>query len=423
MADAKPALCPKCGAAGGDVACPSCGTVFWTELAGWTAGLSAAVTVCLLVVGYAASAWLKAGAGVALLGCVGGLVYVRVSLLRAACVRMPHQPWGEGGSPLQVRLWTAATVLVLIAVTAVGFVGAERSESRPEPQVVHKPPAEPPAVRKPNPLPVAVTFRAAATGTGQAVFLTGAPDGPPLVVEVTTSPGAGSTRLPVVRVPSRSRLQGWVGVALQLWEQQEADEREREEKRWCSATVQVRPAVETPVAWRAGDTFRLAAGQAVTLTCPGYDALTTSVSVPLKEQPAPAVRPVYRPPAEYRPPPTPVLPLRLPPVDLEQQKRAREAAARQLTTSFRDSAVGKGRVLVLTNPGPAYAPPVRVCVIRPSGLSRVSSQIVAEYTLADGLSVGQKAEVGWLELDRELRSGDQLELRLGAELIKSLRVD
>ena len=107
-ADAKPSCCPKCGAAATFVPCAACGGVIWWDLAGWTAGLSAAVAVCLLVVAYAASVWLKVGAGAALLGCVGGRAWIRVSLLRAARLRSPHAPAGEAETPPHVRLWTAA---------------------------------------------------------------------------------------------------------------------------------------------------------------------------------------------------------------------------------------------------------------------------------------------------------------------------
>ena len=319
MADAKPALCPKCGAAATFVACPACGAVFWKELAGWTAGLSAAATVCLLVVGYAASVWLKAGAGAAMLGCVGGLAWVRVSLLRAARLRSPHwdsstqwggagtsllrvarlrsphPPSGEAETPLHVRLWTAATAVLLGVSITAGLALYDAADARSKSQAAHKPPAEPPAAKS-NPLPVAVTFRPQAGGTGQAVFLAGAPGGKPLTVRVTTAPPTG-TDPKVMPVPvGRSPLNHWLGAGLALWQiGNEADE-----KWWleqlCSADVLVRPGVETEVNWRGGRRVPLPPGKAVTLTCPGYDPLTTSASVPLRHPPPGANAPAATPP-------------------------------------------------------------------------------------------------------------------------------
>jgi hypothetical protein len=145
--------------------------------------------------------------------------------------------------------------------------------------------------------------------------------------------------------------------------------------------------------------------------------------VPLKNPaPTPSVVWPYRPPVESRPPPF-VQPPRLPRIDPEQQKRAREALAGQLTTSFRESLVGNGKVLVITNAGPAAAPPLQVRVLRPSRIVRGTNEVVAEYTLASGIDSGRKAEVGWLELDKELRSGDWIELLIGGDVIKSARVE
>jgi hypothetical protein len=39
------------------------------------------------------------------------------------------------------------------------------------------------------------------------------------------------------------------------------------------------------------------------------------------------------------------------------------------------------------------------------------------------VGAGQTAEVGWLELDKELQSGDWVELLLGGDVIKSARVE
>ena len=129
MAEAKPTQCPKCGAVSGVVSCPACGSVFYKNLAGWTAGLSVAVAVCLLVAAYAGPWWLKAGAVAALLICAGVLVWIRVALLRAVRVRDPLG--AAGGAPLSVRLWTAAALAVAVAATAGGFAAYDRVESRP----------------------------------------------------------------------------------------------------------------------------------------------------------------------------------------------------------------------------------------------------------------------------------------------------
>lgn len=285
MPEPNPTKCPKCGAGAGPVSCPSCGAVYWKELAGWTAGLSVVIAACALVAVYAASWWLKAGAASVALGCAVGLFGLRAALLRAVRTAAPDFPWHEGRQPWQVILWSAGAVGLLLAATTAGFVVYDAAGGRaatPAASVTLPQVPPPPVAQKGNPLPVAVTFRPAPTGTGQAVYLTGAPAAKPLSVKVATHAGEGQH--PEVWVAPGSRKQvRTAGRVATFWAL--VGDRERTNAGSIETVVVVRPGVETEVVWAGDRTFRLKHGQAVTLTSPGYDTLTTASSVPLRPVP------------------------------------------------------------------------------------------------------------------------------------------
>jgi hypothetical protein len=402
--------------------------VFRKNLAGWTLGLSAAVAACALVAAYAASWWLKAAAVAAALGCGAGFLALRASLLRAARVRMPDFPWHEGRPPWHLTLWAAgAAALVLASVTA-GFVSYDAAGLRTAAPTAGA--AAPPAQAQPpkKPLPVGVTFRPSAGGPGQVVYLTGAAGIEPLTVDVRCRQDGPEPWVPP-SLPGRSPAKNAAVAVADIWLRLEL-----EKGRWVSGRAVVRPGAEAEVVWVGGAHVRVAPGQAIALTCPGYESLVTTV-------PPAAASPAFQAPAGSRPAlslslpapagqsapprrPAPALsPLRPMRTDPEQLKRAREAVAGQLTASFRDSLVGRGKVLVLANAGPAAAPAIRVRVLRPSRVVRGTDEVVAEYSLANGLGAGQKAEVGWLELDKELQGGDRVELLMGDDVVKSALVE
>lgn len=290
MPGPNPTKCPKCGADAGLVSCPSCGAVYWKELAGWTAGLSVAIAACALVAIYAASWWLKAGAVSVALGCAVGLLGLRASLLRAVRMTAPDFPWHEGREPWQVILWSAGTVGLLLAATTAGFVVYDAADGRAAAPTAGTLPqaTTPPAVQKGNPLPVAVTFRPAPTGTGQVVYLTGAPAGRPLSVKVATHVGEGQHPEAWAALGSRKPVRT-AGRVATIWAL--VGERERTNAGSIETMVVVRPGVETEVVWAGDRTFRLKHGQTVTLTSPGYDTLTTAASVPLRPVPTANVPP------------------------------------------------------------------------------------------------------------------------------------
>jgi hypothetical protein len=416
MVEANSNPCSKCGAPRDLPSCPACGHVFWADLMVQTGALCIPIAGSLLVVAHAGPVWLRIVAVAAALTCAAGFVRLRSYLLKAAQTRQALAV-EAAGTPLQPRLWMAATVVLLMTVTAAGFVVYDRVPSREESLTTAPLPVATAApIPKANPLPVAVTFRPAANGSGQTVHLTGAPGIEPLVVEVTTY----RTEKKDIAVPPVVPA-GGARARAALWLLLTAEEREKGTHVAVETRVRVQAGVEAPVVWAEKD-FLLPPGQAVVLECAGYETLRTATSVPLKGSGlAPGVPTIYRPSTESRP--APVQPPRLPQVDPEQQKRAREALAGQLTTSFRESLVGKGKVLVITNAGPATVPPLRVRVLRPSRVVRGTNEVVAEYTLAGGVGAGQKVEVGWLELDKELQSGDWIELLIGGDVIKSARVD
>jgi hypothetical protein len=72
--------------------------------------------------------------------------------------------------------------------------------------------------------------------------------------------------------------------------------------------------------------------------------------------------------------------------------------------AFRGSLIGRGEVLVLTNGGAAEAPGVVVRINR-----RFQATVGA-------IPAGQTREVGWAELGVELRSADEVEIWVGAQL-------
>lgn len=441
MADAESSCCPSCSAAATFVSCPACGSLFYKDLAGWTGGLSVAVAVCLLVAVHAASVWLKVGAVAVSLGCLAGFFGIRSSLVRAAHLRDPLAVLRDG-SPLQVRLWTAAAVVTMVAFTAGGFVGYDRVESRPDPTTTAAvaPAASPSAPAKPNPLPVAVTFRQAPNGTGQTLHLTGATGITPLTIRISTSrtnraeetgppqlpdlpdlpdrdqPNNGKPRRTKPSVGVKSALgtkpsvgvKSALGLALELWSQHEEERRNEEREAPLSAVVVVRPGAETQVVWPEKD-FLIRPGQAVVLECPGYDTLRTSTSVPFKDEEiirlarahlkaTPASRsPDLAPSPSFDPP------------------RTVGTRDRGLDVRFRDSGQGRGKILAVTNLGEISTPPARIRLLPPRAVGGQSSRAIAEQTFQTGLPPGRAVEIEFHSFGVDMRRDDRIEITVDGQ--------
>jgi hypothetical protein len=81
----------------------------------------------------------------------------------------------------------------------------------------------------------------------------------------------------------------------------------------------------------------------------------------------------------------------------------------ELTVSFRSSLVGKGQVLILRSKG------------IPANSVNIVINSDARFQIGD-IGAWQSKELGWVELDRELRTGDTVQVFIGSKIVATSKV-